>query len=364
MDVYGDGRHRRRRAAAGRQGFAAVTLTRRHLLGFAAAGLGSAWAGCAVAQAVKPQETRFFRIGTGGLGGLYYPIGGMLALAISNPPGSRPCDKGGSCGVPGLVAVAQSSHGSLANVRAIAAGTLDSGFAQADVAYWAYTGSGIFQGQQKLDQLRTIANLYPEHVHLVVRKGASVDTPRDLKGKRVSLDETGSGTLVAARLILESYGLKETDLQAHYMPADQAVQRMKDGALDALFFFAGYPAPAISELADTVAIDLVPINGAPAQALRDKFGFFAADTVPIGIYKGVTRTDTLSVGAQWIVSSNVPDQLVYEITAALWNETTRQLLDKGPAKAKQIQRATALIGLAAPLHPGAERYYREVGALK
>lgn len=341
-----------------------MILTRRHLLGLAAAGVGSAWAVRAWPQAVRAPDARFFRIGTGGLGGLYYPIGGMLALAISNPPGSRPCDKGGSCGVPGLVAVAQSSHGSVANIKAIAAGTLDSGFAQADIAYWAYTGSGVFQGQPKLDQLRTIANLYPEHLHLVVRKGAGVATPHDLKGKRVSMDEQGSGTLVAARLILQAYGLKESDVQAVYVPADQAVQRIKDETLDAFFFFAGYPAPAISELAETVAIDLVPLNGAPAQALRDKYGFFAQDLVPIGAYKGVTRTETLSVGAQWIVSSNVPEQLVYEIATALWNETTRQLLDKGPPKAKLIRLETALTGLAVPLHPGAERYYREAGLRK
>jgi TRAP transporter TAXI family solute receptor len=341
-----------------------------HLAGAASVGVASAggiaaWAGHAVAQqpSVAP-EMRFFRIGTGGLGGVYYPVGGMLALAISNPPGSRPCDKGGSCGVPGVVAVAQSSHGSVSNVQAIAAGTLDSGFAQADVAFWAFTGTGIFTGKQKLDQLRAIANLYPEHVHLVVRKGAGVDTVRDLKGKRVSLDEQGSGTLVAAQLILEAFGLKETDVQAEYVTADKAVQRMKDGALDAFFFFAGYPAPAITELAATVAIDLVPIVGAPVEALHAKYGFFTADTVPVGTYKGVTRTDTLAVGAQWLVSANVPEPLVYGITQALWNDTTRQLLDKGHPKAKLIRRDTALQGLAVPLHPGAERYYKEVGSLK
>ena len=229
-------------------------LDRRHFLHLGAATWASAVsAGKAFAQqpAVSP-EMRFFRIGTGGLGGVYYPIGGILALAISNPPGSRPCDKGGSCGVPGVVAVAQSSHGSVANVQAIAAGTLDSGFAQADVAFWAFTGTGIFTGKQKLDQLRAIANLYPEHVHLVVRKGAGVVTVRDLKGKRVSLDEQGSGTLVAAQLILEAFGLKETDVKPEYVNADKAVQGMKDGALVAVFFFAGDSAPAITALAATV----------------------------------------------------------------------------------------------------------------
>ncbi len=345
-----------------------VQFSRRLLLqvaGAASAAGAGGWIGRALAQQpAAAAAMRFFRIGTGGLGGVYYPVGGVLALAISNPPGSRPCDKGGSCGVPGVVAVAQSSHGSVANVQAIAAGTLDSGFAQADIAFWAFTGTGIFTGKQKLDQLRAIANLYPEHVHLVVRKGAGVGTVRDLKGKRVSLDEQGSGTLVAAQLILEAFGLKETDLAPEYISAEKSVQRMKDGTLDAFFFFAGFPAPAITELANTVAIDLVPIAGAPAEALHAKYGFFTADTVPVGSYKGVTRTETLAVGAQWLCSANLPEPLVFGITQALWNDTTRQLLDKSHPKAKLIRRDTALNGLAVPLHPGAERYYKEVGALK
>jgi len=349
-----------------------VTIRRRRLLQLAgvaglAGGFGAAqpWRdGAAWAQPAAAPAARFFRIGTGGLGGVYYPIGGVLALAISNPPGSRPCDKGGSCGVPGLVAVAQSSHGSVANVMAIAAGTLDSGFSQADIAFWAFTGTGVFTGKQKLEQLRAIANLYPEHVHLVVRKGAEVESAASLKGKRVCLGEQGSGTLVAAQLILEAYGLKETDLQGQYLSPEQSVQRLKDGTIDAFFLFAGYPAPAIAELAETVAIDLVPIRGKQAQALDAKFGFFTPDIVPVGAYKGVTKTETLAVGAQWLTSAAQPEPLVHAITAALWNDTTRQLLDKGHPKGKLITRETALQGLAVPLHPGAERYYREAGVLK
>src|SRR5918993_1259407 len=100
------------------------------------------------------QEMTFFRIGTGGVSGTYYPIGGLIADIISNPPGGRPCEKGGSCGVPGLVAIAQSSNGAVANVDAIASGGLESGFAQSDVAYWAYTGTGIYEGNGKIENLR------------------------------------------------------------------------------------------------------------------------------------------------------------------------------------------------------------------
>jgi uncharacterized protein len=166
-------------------------------------GLGTALA----ASPTPAQDITFFRIATGGTAGTYFPIGGLIANAISNPPGSRTCSDGGSCGVPGLVATAVASNGSVANVSAIASGSAQSGFTQSDVAYWAYNASGIYDGRPKVDVLRAIANLYPESFHLVARKGAGIKTIKDLNGKRISLDEPGSGTLVDARLILAAYGL-------------------------------------------------------------------------------------------------------------------------------------------------------------
>ncbi len=138
-----------------------------------------------------------------------FPIGGLIANAISNPPGSRACADGGSCGVPGLVATSVASNGSVANANGIAAGTLQSGFVQSDVAYWAYNGTGIYEGRPKAEGLRAIASLYPESFQLVARKGSGIKSVTDLKGKRLSLDEPGSGTLVDARLILAAYGLTE-----------------------------------------------------------------------------------------------------------------------------------------------------------
>ena len=138
------------------------------------------------------QDITYFRILTGGTVGTYFPIGGLIATAISNPPGSRSCDQGGSCGVRGLVATSVASNGSVGNVAAIGAGTAQSAFVQSDIAYWAYSGTGIYDGRAKVDSLRAIANLFPESVHLVVRKGSGIKSVRDLRGKRVSLDEPGS----------------------------------------------------------------------------------------------------------------------------------------------------------------------------
>lgn len=319
-------------------------------------------AGWTVARA---QDMKFFRIGTGGVAGTYYPIGGIIANAISNPPGSRPCEQGGSCGVPGLVAIAQASNASVANVNAIGAGNMEAGFTQSDVAFWAYTGTGVFENKPKVEVLRAIANLYPESVHLVVRKGVGISSVADLKGKRVSLDEPGSGTLVDARLILAAWGLSEKDIKPEYLKPNQAGDKMKDGAVDAFFFVGGYPTGAIAELASTGSgIELVPLAGPEADKLRETYKFFAEDTIPTDTYKGSKETKTLSVGAQLVTSSAMDEKLIYDITKALWNANTRKFLDAGHAKGKQIQAATATAGVGIPYHPGAEKYYREAGLLK
>lgn len=331
-------------------------LARAFVLGFA----GAFAAGAAVSQDIK-----FFRIGTGGTAGTYYPIGGLIANAISNPPGSRECDKGGSCGVPGLVATAVASNGSVANINGITSGSMESGFTQSDVAYWAYTGTGVYEGKPKVADLRLIANLYPETIHIVARKGSNIKSVADLKGKRVSLDEPGSGTLVDARIILAAFGITEKDIKAEYLKPNQAGDKMKDGGLDAFFFVGGYPTGAISELAAAGAgIELVPVVGPEVDKLLKEYSFFAPDTVPANTYKGVGETKTISVGAQWVTSSKQPEALIYEVTKALWNDNSRKLLDAGHAKGKVITAANATAGAGIPFHPGAEKFYKEKGLLK
>ncbi len=307
------------------------------------------------------QEIKFFRIGTGGAGGTYYPIGGLIAHAISNPPGSRPCQQGGSCGVPGLVAVAQSANGSVANINAIESGVLESGFSQSDVAFWAYSGAGIYAGEEKVESLRAITNLYPESIHLVARKGAGIESVKDLKGKRVSLDEPGSGTLVDARLILAAYGLSEKDLRPEYLKPTPSIAKIKENRLDAFFIVSGFPTASVVELTSSGDVELIPITGREADALIEKHGFFAPDLIPAGAYQGIGDIETISVGAQWVVSATVDEQLVYDITKALWNDNSRKLLDKGHAKGKAITLESALEGIAIPLHPGAERFYKKIG---
>src|SRR5690348_5401913 len=164
----------------------------------------------------QSDEIRFFRIGTAATTGTYFQIGGMLANAISKPPGSRDCDRGGSCGVPGLVAVAQATQGSVENVQAVGSGRLESALAQSDVALGAFSGSGLFKGKPPIKSLRVIAALFPESVHLVVKAGGPIAEVKDLRGKRVGLGEKESGTLVDAKLILDAAGIAEKDVKGDY----------------------------------------------------------------------------------------------------------------------------------------------------
>jgi TRAP transporter TAXI family solute receptor len=303
----------------------------------------------ALVGAVQAQQ--FFRIGTGGTAGTYYPVGGMIANAVSQPGK--------------IVATAQASNGSLANVNGIASGAMESGFSQADVATWAQKGTGIFEGKPNIPGLRLIANLYPESVHIVVRKGLNVKSPADLKGKRVALDEPGSGTLINARMILAAYGVQEKDIKPEFIKPNQAGDKLKDGSLDAFFFTGGAPAGAISELATAGGgIELVPIDGPQADKLRASSPFFAPDVIPADTYKDVAAVKTLAVGAQWVTSDKADPAVVYEITKALFSDAAQKTLAAGHAKGKLITKENAVKSAGIPFHPGAEKFYREAGLIK
>ena len=303
-----------------------------------------AFAGAAHAQ-------QFFRIGTGGTAGTYYPVGGMIANAVSQPGK--------------IVATAQASNGSLANVNAIAGGSMEAGLTQSDVATWAFTGTGAFEGKPKVADLRTIANLYPESIHLVVKKGSGIRSVVDLKGKRVALDEPGSGTLINARMVLAAYGVKESDIKPDYIKPNQAGDKLKDGSLDAFFFVGGAPAGAIAELASSgTGIELVPISGAQSESLRKSNPYFAVDNIPAGTYKDVPAVTTLAVGAQLVTSAKIDAETVYQITKAMYSDATQKTLAAGHAKGKFITKENAIQGVGIPYHPGAERFYKEIGLLK
>lgn len=315
-------------------------------------------AGPALAQ---DPELTFFRIATGGVNGTYYPIGAIIGNAISNPVGSRPCDQGGSCGVPNLIAAAVSSNGSVANVEAIETGQIESAFAQADVVHDAYYGERTFADRPPMRKLRVIANLYSERMQVVVRRGIGINQLKDLAGRRVSLDEPGSGTLLMARLVLKAYGVAETEVVAEYLKPGPAASLMLRDELDAFITVAGVPTNVVADLTAHGVADLLPIDGAPVDKILETHPFLARTVIPAEIYwPGAPEIPTLGVGAQWVVSADVPEERVYAICRALWNAATRTLLDGGHPAGKQIALDTALDGIDIPLHPGALRCYDDL----
>ncbi len=324
---------------------------------FAAVVAGLALAG-GVAQA---QEMQFFRIGTGGAGGTYFPIGGLIANAISSPPGARACDKGGTCGVPGLIAIAVSTNASVANVNAIHAGQLDAGLAGAQSVTQGYEGTGKFAGNKK-DNIRIIANLYPEDMHLVLPEGEKLSSLKDLNGLRVGVAAAGSGTQVSVRMILKHYGIEASEQE---LGLSQSTQRLADGQLDAFFYAGGTPFASLIQLGSTKGFELYKFSDAERKAINEIIPYYVDSLIPAGTYENITTdTPTVAVNGQFITSKDQPEELIYGITKALWSKKTRGLLDKGHAKGKAIRLETALKGVLIPIHPGAERFYKEVGLIK
>lgn len=265
--------------------------------------------------------------------------------------------------MPGLVAVAQTSEGSIANIEAIQDGDIESGFAQSDVAYGAYKSTGVFEGKPPATQIRALANLYAESLHLVVRSNSGIASVGDLAGMRVSLDRPGSGTRVDARLVIAAFGVPEASMQIADVAPNEAVDLMRDGKLDALFLVAGAPAAGIAELANDGLAQLVPIAGPPADELVRSYPYFSYDLIPFGAYAGQPAIATLSVGAQWLASAELEADFVADILRAFWRPDAREILDLGHPKGREITLETALDGIAVPLHPGAEIFYREAGLM-
>ena len=291
------------------------------------------------------EKKTFFSIATGGTGGTYYPVGGALAQIIS-------------LHVPNISAAAQTGNASKANCNLIRTHEIESALTQNNVAYWAYTGTEFFEKQGPAKNLRGIASLYPETIQIVARKSANINSIGDLKGKRVVVGAPGSGTEIDARKILTAHGITYDDIDEDFLNFSGATQKLKDGQADAAFQTAGYPTSSIIDLAATADIVLVPIADDMADNLIDENKYYTKAVIPAGTYKGIdVDVPTVSLMAIWAVDGDQPTERIYEITKALWEN--RAELEKVHDKCKEITFDTALDGMGIPLHPGAEKYYRE-----
>lgn len=304
-------------------------------------------------------DASFLRIGTGTSSGTYFLIGGLLANAISNPEGSRPCDKGGSCGVAGLVAVAQSTEGSMENINLLTQGQLESAIVQADLAYYAFYGLGPFQKKGPSPHLRVISRLYADVIHGVVRDKSSLRTLKDIKGRTIGMGEAFSGTAASLPVLLPYYGVSLKSFDRVFLKMDRAAESLEKGTLDGFFLVGGAPLAAISDLGARVPLRLLAM---PFQKGMDPT-FYQPATIPQNTYPETNAVKTLAIPALWVVTDTQKASGVYAMTASLWHPTTQAFLANGHHQGKSVILRRALEGVGIPLHAGAEQYYREKGLL-
>lgn len=303
-------------------------------------------------------QVKLLRIGTGGKTGVYYPIGKLIAQGITGLESPKAGVVSGEQGLPGIIGVAQNSAGSVANARAVAAGEIEAGLIQADVAFRAYHQQGEFAQETAARSLRVVASLYPEKLQIVTRLDAGIATVPDFRGKRVAIDEAGSGTLAVMRIVLAAYGLAEKDFAPVYLKPVFTTEKLTSGELQGFAIMAGVPMEAVSQLAP-LGIRMVPIEPEIAAKISSRHPYLVPGTIPADVYPGIPATPSLQVHALLVVDTSLDDQTVYRLTEALWSKRTQALLTAGHPQGKLISLASALAGLSVPLHPGAERYYRE-----
>lgn len=338
-----------------------MKLSRRRVLG-AFGGLVLAAPALRIPSAVA-QEARFFRIASGPTESSLFQAGTLIGQLVSAPPGARDCARGGGCGVPGMIVVTQTTAGSLANLDLLAAGRIDSALCQADLGYSAFFGTGQWRGKPPFAGLRSLANLYPETVHLVVRRAAGIANIAGLRGKPISLGERESGTAINARAILAAGGLAERDLRPQFLTTAAAVEAMKDGKLDAFFETAAAPSSLVRELADEREIALLPLGGLLPR-LRAQQPFLSETVIPAGSYANVAETPSLSVGILWVATAALPDAIAHGMVRGLWHQNGRRALEAHPTLGRLIRADAAAEDFGLPLHPGAVAYYTEAGLVR
>lgn len=313
-----------------------------------------------VPASLAAEERGLFRIGTGGLTGVYYPVGKLIAQGLTEHSRTDAGAGEGKSGASGLVGVAQNSAGSVENVRNVVSGEIEAGLVQADVAAFAFRGEQVFAGDENARRLRAVASLYPEKFQIVTRRDADIRGFSDLRRKRISIDETGSGTLSVMRIVLEAHGMSEKDLLPVYLKPVFTHDKMVSGELQGFVMMAGVPMEAVTRVSD-IGISVVPIAPEIASRISKRYPYLVPAAISAGAYPEMPETPTLQVFALLTVSSETPEDLVHEVTAALWSERTLSLLHEGHPQGKLITLKTALDGIPIPLHPGAERFYREQG---
>lgn len=287
-------------------------------------------------------------MGTGGTTGTYYAFGGVIANVINGK------DVGININV-------QSTGASKANIYLVNDGEADLAIVQNDVMDYGYKGTDLFAEEGAADQFATVAALYAEVCQVVSTK--DITSIEDLKGKRVSVGDAGSGVEFNARQILEAYDISFEDIDVNNLGFGDSSDALKDGKIDAFFCTAGAPTTAIVELATTNDINLLAIDDEHAAKLAEAYPFYTTYPIPGGSYKGVDEdVQTVAIKATLIASPKLSEDVVYNLTKAIFEN--KEEIAGAHAKGAELSTEYATTGISVPFHPGAEKYFKEVGALK
>ncbi|MBL0085703.1 MAG: TAXI family TRAP transporter solute-binding subunit [Ideonella sp.] len=306
-----------------------------------------------IATGALAQQRVFFGIATGGTGGTYYPLGGMLAQLISNKAvvdGKK------------ITATAEAAGASVGNAKLLGNKEIESAFVAADILDAAYRGVGQFD-KAPIKNLRALGALYPETVQLITRADFNINSVRDLKGKSISSGAPGSGQYQLLTDLLKVYGMTRADVKEDLSSFTQAVDKIKDGNLHATLITAGVPTAAVTDFAQSHALKVIPLSGAEVAELQRQQPFYASVPLPANTYKGQTTVvPTLAVMAVWTAHDAVPEPVAYEVTKALYENVAT--MAQVHAMGKSITLATATAVGTVPLHPGSIRYFKEKGVIK
>ncbi|HSB04472.1 MAG TPA: TAXI family TRAP transporter solute-binding subunit [Thermodesulfobacteriota bacterium] len=293
---------------------------------------------------------KYVTIASGWVVGVYFPLAGALSRIAHEK-------------LPEIKITVESSGASVANAKLIGTGDADMAILQNDIAFYALKGvKPMFD--KPVSNIRGIASLYQEHCQIQARKDAKIMTVRDLRGKRVCVGPLGSGTEQNAMQILEVYGMKFEDLaKVERLTAAEASDYLKDSRIDAAFYSVGVGASALVDTAMMTDTLIVPIEDAQADMLIKKYPFFSKANVPKGSYKGVDKdVPTVAVLAILVARAEMEEEMVYKITKAMFENIKD--IERAHAKGKEVKLETALVGMPIPIHPGAERYFKEKGIKK
>jgi TRAP transporter TAXI family solute receptor len=320
---------------------------------FATAGL-AALAALGTATVATAQEQRFTTIGTGGVTGVYYAVGGAVCRLLNKDRKAH-----------GIRCSVESTGGSAFNVNTIKAGELDFGMAQSDVHYNAAKGLGQFKDAGAYADLRSVYSVHPEPFTVLARKELNATKFEDLKGKRVNVGNPGSGTRASMDELLEALGWKISDFSlASELKADEHGPALCDNKIDAFYYGVGHPSANIQDPTTSCGAKLVSIGGPAVDKLLSGKPYYAKAIIPGGMYANNPQpTETYGVMATLVTSAKVPEAVVYQLAKATF-DNFEEFKKLHPAFANLKAEEMIKNGLSAPLHAGAEKYYKEKGWLK